>query len=195
MAPTYVKIGRCCNSNEFNGIIIDADICLNDEEICLRDDDKFQRDADHCRRASDYLLRDQENSRSHHENLLVRADHVLRNLDYCLDDSNSLHDDGDHRHGRNEDGVDRADHGLQGFVFISISILCCKIETALFEASELQVNRNPVGSAAGDRIMDITQASTRSNNVADPSFPDPIRNPPRSLQPEDICNLILDRFC
>ncbi|MGD0101048.1 MAG: hypothetical protein ABSC60_11935, partial [Acidobacteriota bacterium] len=58
----------------------------------------------------------QENSRSHHENLLVRADHVLRNLDYCLDDSNSLHDDGDHRQGRNEDGVDRADHGLQGFV-------------------------------------------------------------------------------
>jgi hypothetical protein len=27
----------------------------------------------------------------------------------------------------------------------------------LFEASELQVNRNPVGSAAGDRIRDITQ--------------------------------------
>jgi hypothetical protein len=108
------------------------------------DVDNLQSNADHCRRASDYLLRDQENSRSHHENLLVGADHVLRNLDYCLDDSNSLHDDGDHRHGRKEDVVDRADHGLQGFVFISISILSGKIETALFEASELQVNRNLV---------------------------------------------------
>jgi hypothetical protein len=60
MAPTYVKIGRCCNSNEFNGIIIDADICLNDEEICLRDDDKFQRDEGNGCRASDYLLGGQE---------------------------------------------------------------------------------------------------------------------------------------
>ena len=83
--------------------------------------DNRQSDADHCRRASDYLLRDQENSRSHHENLLVRADHVLRNPDYCLDDSNSLHDDGDNRHGRKEDGVDRAGHDLQGFVFINSS--------------------------------------------------------------------------
>jgi len=191
---TVVKIGRCWKPYVSNGLMIVSGNRQSDVDNLQSASDNLQSDADHCRRASDYLLRDQENSRSHHENLLVRADHVLRNLDYCLDDSNSLHDDGDHRHGRNEDGVDRADHGLQGFVFISISILCCKIETALFEASELQVNRNPVGSAAGDRIMDITQASTRSNNVADPSFPDPIRNPPRSLQPEDICNLILDRF-
>ena len=55
-----------------------------------RDVDYNQSDADHCRRASDYLLRDQEDSRSHHENLLVRADNVLRNPDYFLNDSNSL---------------------------------------------------------------------------------------------------------
>ena len=149
----------------------DVDYNQSDADTFQSDADNLQRDADHCRRASDYLLRDQEDSSSHHENLLVRADNVLRNPDYFLNDSNSLHDDGDHRHGRKEDVVDRADHGLQGFVFISISILWGKIETALFEASELQVNRNPVDSAAGDRIMDITHASTRSNNVADPSFP------------------------
>ena len=128
----------------------DADNSQSASDNRQSDAGNRQSDADNCRRASDYLLRDQENSRSHHENLLVRANHVLRNPDYCLDDSNSLHDDGDHRHGRKEDGVDRADYGLQGFVFISISILWGKIETALFEASELQVNRNPVGSAAGD---------------------------------------------
>jgi hypothetical protein len=32
------------------------------------------------------------------------------------------------------------------------------IEDALFEASELRVDRDLVGSAAGDKIMDITQA-------------------------------------
>jgi len=89
--PTIVKIDRCWKPYVSNGLMIASD--------------NRQSDADHCRRASDYLLRDQENSRSHHENLLVRADHVLRNLDYCLDDSNSLQDDGDHRHGRTEDGV------------------------------------------------------------------------------------------
>ena len=123
--------------------MIVSDNRQSDVDNLQSDADHLQSDADHCRRASDYLLRDQENSRSHHENLLVRADYGRRNLDYCLDDSNSLHDDGDHRHGRKEDGVDRAGHGLQGFVFISIFILLGKIETALLKTGDAHLLFTP----------------------------------------------------
>jgi len=49
-------------------------------------------------------------------------------------------------------------HSLMTINAMSHGISVRIIEDALFEASELQVDRDLVGSAAGDKIMDITQA-------------------------------------
>src|ERR1017187_4803676 len=49
-------------------------------------------------------------------------------------------------------------HSLMTINAMSHGISVRIIEDALFEASELRVNRDLVGSAAGDKIMDITQA-------------------------------------
>ena len=112
MAPTYVKIGRCCNSNEFNGIIIGSDICQNDADKCRSDQDKFQRDEGNGCRASDYLLGGQENGPRGQEDLLLRADCGLQNRDHGLHDADHLHDDGDNGHSRTESSFRRADHIL-----------------------------------------------------------------------------------
>jgi hypothetical protein len=49
-------------------------------------------------------------------------------------------------------------HSLMTLNAMSHGISVRIIEDALFEASELRVKRDLVGSAAGDKIMDITQA-------------------------------------
>jgi len=49
-------------------------------------------------------------------------------------------------------------HSLMTLNAMSHGISVRIIEDALFKASELRVNRGLVGSAAGDKIMDITQA-------------------------------------
>jgi hypothetical protein len=51
-------------------------------------------------------------------------------------------------------------HSLMALNAMSHGISVRIIEDALFEASELRVQRDLVGSAAGDKIMDITQAKT-----------------------------------
>ncbi len=92
--------------------MIGSDICQSDADYSQSHPDSSQSDADHGCKASDHLPVDQENGRRGQEHLLVRADCGLRNREHGLRDSDCYHDDIDHGHGRTENGIGRADHGL-----------------------------------------------------------------------------------